>query len=572
MNVSVVECADEFLGLLAGADHLVDTSNPGAIFALPTFYRAYWSVYGKDLDLFALVVRDGDAIAAILPLVAQSAHVTSRRRLSLEILGANVCDFSYFPGCENPDVMDAILRFLAQWRNRWAVVRFPFVRDGSQLLASTRNAVRDYGIYVHARQSDVNCWLDLSAESAGAVTSFNRTMRNQIRRLKRISDLQLIEHRDPEAVVKRLPHLMHMHVLRWLNTENPSKFQSRRSRDWYYRMACLLGRDHIVLFELRWNDRSIAYVFGFALAQRYLLYTQTYDQTLHEYSPGRLLNSLMVQLAVGSDAYRAIDYLRGDEAYKFFVTSNVLPLWETRIYFRSYDRLCRRVTLRLRQQAKSLIMRRSATRVYALRLRKLWHFTLARIRGPRSDEAFDATKRLAVYGRRVEEWKAPPEGAYESRWESVGEEDWPKLSSFFGATNASRVRDVLLRLWHNSWRSMALVVDGNVLGVSMYKVSHGTATSSKDAVLSQDHARYVLVPILSPAWSDGEREAQSLVQLLACLNGLTQQGDTVLMHTERWSMFARDIQEQGIRLSTTEASIEEHLRIDGRAFLALRLW
>ncbi len=224
-----------------------------------------------------------------------------------------------------PDVAEAIAVNLAEARDgAWDVVDLRRLRCGdpaADALATALGAreIRE-GWTLNVEREDVcpvvtlPAGVDLDGYLATLGKKERHEIRRKVRRAEAVGEVRLDDSADPRA---DLEAFIDLHQKRWgaagLFPPTPGGDQSRT---FIRRLFELAGPQGPVLTFLTVGGRRIAAGIHFATADGYLYYNAGVDPDARDLSPGVVMVYAYVQRAI-ADGKRRLDFLRGDEPYKY---------------------------------------------------------------------------------------------------------------------------------------------------------------------------------------------------------------------------------------------------------------
>ncbi len=316
------------------------------------FQRAWWDAYGDNAhDETLIVCSDGptEAPIAIVPLMHRHevepgdalTHTTIRHGRTLELTPVEPTATAVFFGAsyhadyatiladpaDLPVVAEAVADHLADTTGRhpWDVVDLRRLKCGdpaSDALAAAFGA-REMaeGWTLNVEREDV-CPVvtlpehaDMDAYLATLGKKQRHEIRRKVRRAEGVGEVRLRDSADPLA---DLEAFIHLHQKRWtilgLFPDTPG---GEQSRTFARRLFELNGPDGALrLTFLTVGERQVAAGIHFETEDGYLWYNAGIDPDARELSPGVLMVYSYVQRALAAGK-RRIDFLRGDEPYKY---------------------------------------------------------------------------------------------------------------------------------------------------------------------------------------------------------------------------------------------------------------
>ena len=286
---------------------LLSAGDTDTVFQTWEWQRTWWDVFGRGKLLLLVAEHDGQAVACA-PLFCDEGMVF--------FVGSGGSDYLDFVGDVGPsDVLPAMLDAVRGQAPGFVGFRFYHVPDRSHTGRWLKYAAAILGMICY----------DEGELAAPALTLAPDVLRQTIRKQSlvrhenffRRTGLLTVQHfSDGGAIRAQLEEFFDQHVARWADTGYPSLFSDPRQRQFYARIAETAGEAGWLRFtRLEWQDRPIAFHFGFCYHGSYLWYKPSFDIALARNSPGEVL---IRQLLLAADAEGActFDLGLGDEPFK----------------------------------------------------------------------------------------------------------------------------------------------------------------------------------------------------------------------------------------------------------------
>lgn len=334
-------------------------ANPWATpFSAWAFHRAWWDAYGENAHEQTLVAvpvngpSDADPIA-IIPLMHRhevepedlERHTTLRHEHGADLTPVPPTAKAIFFGAsyhadyatvlatpaDQPAVADALVAHLAQATRpggpaqAWDVVDLRRLRcedpAAEALAVAFRRREMAWGWTLNLEREDVCPVATLPA--GGTIDDHLATLgkkerheiRRKVRRAEALGEVVLAESADPVA---DLEAFIDLHQRRW-GTDGlfPATAGGAQSRVLFRRLFELFGPDGpLRLSFLTVGGRRIAASIHFETADSVLYYNAGVDPDARDLSPGVVMVERLVRRALELGK-RRIDFLRGDEGYKY---------------------------------------------------------------------------------------------------------------------------------------------------------------------------------------------------------------------------------------------------------------
>ena len=318
------------------------------------FQRAWWDAYGANAHEETLVLIPADAPAgaepvAIVPLMHRHEvepgdaliHTTMRHGADVELTPVEPTATAVFFGAsyhadyatalaapsDLPAVAEAIAAYLAEPADRrpWDVIDLRRLRCGDPtadaLAAAFGQREMAEGWTLNMEREDV-CpvvTFPLDVDMDGYLATLGKKPRHEIRRKVRraeaTGEIRLVDSLDPLA---DLDAFIDLHQKRWGDDGLfPDTAGGAQSRVFFRRLFELHGADGpLRMTFLSVGDRRIAAGIHYETADGYLYYNAGVDPDARDLSPGVVMVYAYVERALAAGV-RRMDFLRGDESYKY---------------------------------------------------------------------------------------------------------------------------------------------------------------------------------------------------------------------------------------------------------------
>jgi CelD/BcsL family acetyltransferase involved in cellulose biosynthesis len=280
-------------------------------FLRPAWLRVWHSLQAPDTKLLLLAVRDGTALAGVVPLTIRAGD--------LMLAGdPEICD--YMDLVAPPGNHEAVLLAALDHLQNHGWQRFVFwgLRADSATLTALRNLARS-DISMEIEEEAVCPRVMLPSTWDEYLARLSKKDRHELRRKIR----RMIEAGDtareyfvaePDEIAKAMPEFLELH-----RTSRPDKaeFMTAEMERFFTEMAVTLAaEDRIRLYFLEIDERRVAGVFAFNCGDELWLYNSGFDPTFASASVGLVSKAIVLRQAI-EDGKVCYDFLRGAEPYKY---------------------------------------------------------------------------------------------------------------------------------------------------------------------------------------------------------------------------------------------------------------
>lgn len=310
-------------GSLNGAwTALYDDVQPAAgPFVSPEFLSSWWDVLGGELELDLTAVLDDDELIGVLPLQRSADTVT--------FLGDfEVCDYMDLLAATGHEaaVVEALLERLDGLEAKRADLRG--LAEGSSTL-DLLPALAEARGWTVARESEAVCpVVTLPEDWQSYVTGLRRKYRHEVRRKlrnlrsgKAVVDIEVVS--DPETIRERLPEFLRMMTT---SRGDKAEFMTERMATFFHTLVDRMApANQVQMYFLLLDGKRVATVLCFVCHGQLMLYNSGYDPDFRALSVGIASKVFCMREAIDT-GLRAVNFLRGDEEYKFQLGAEPSPV------------------------------------------------------------------------------------------------------------------------------------------------------------------------------------------------------------------------------------------------------
>jgi len=312
----------------------------GSIFSSHDWLQAWWQTFGTDRELALLLVRDAALqLQGIAPLMfVRGRSLVRGRRLMLlgtDNTAADYADFIVADG--QPAAHRAILDWIVAQRRRWTSLELLNLPEHSPTLAlSSLPQDLQRPFLQFAAEAPARVLGDADADRRMLA---KKSLRRHVNGFSREGQLEYRRLTSATEIEAHLGLFFDQHRRRWAGTGNPSLFEDPAQRAFYRALAARLDPGQSLHFVVvLFDQRPIAYHFGFELDGVFTWYKPSFEPDLQQRSPGEVLIRFLLEDAVAR-GLREFDFTIGSEAFKFRFATVVRRVYRLRVYRRTWERI-----------------------------------------------------------------------------------------------------------------------------------------------------------------------------------------------------------------------------------------
>lgn len=343
LTIEKVSCREAFAGLEPIWNALLQRSQSDTITLTHDWLLSWWDVFGEGRELHLLLVRDGNEVIGIAPLLKRRILHLGLPFQRLEFLAtgedtadeicANYLDFILLHGRES-EILQAILDYL-KTENGWDELLLKELLASSPTVPLLENLGTTQKMKCEIKPDGESVYLPLPNDWETLLASFDRRVRSYCRR-----DLERAHQPDCELEVfdssanfaAGFDSLMQLHQKLWISRGEPGVFASEKFTRFHRDLATrLLPQNQVKLFILRYQGKPLAGVYTF-----FYKGTVSYYQSGHApdgpfHSPGTLIRNLAIQQAI-LQGFQEWDFLKAEpDSYKYRWSKQTRALVQVRL-------------------------------------------------------------------------------------------------------------------------------------------------------------------------------------------------------------------------------------------------
>ena len=301
------------------------------IFASPRWNKLWWEEFGGGKDLFLMVMKRGDEVAAVVPLYRK---VENDRKILRFVGGIELTDY-LGPICsleDRDDVAQALVQWLATTDVEWDEFdahNMPVPFGFAEFLVERADAE---GLEFKIDQEETAAVLLLPPDWETYLESLDSKERRELKRKRRRLGREHPDASFRTATAETLDADLRTFVEMHRGAEgHKGHFMKPEIATFFDRIArSFIEVDWLRLDFLEIGGRAVASTFSFQTDTTFYLYNSAYEPDAARLSPGLVLVSQLVQRSI-EEGLSQFDFLRGPERYKYQLGGQALPLHNVRL-------------------------------------------------------------------------------------------------------------------------------------------------------------------------------------------------------------------------------------------------
>jgi CelD/BcsL family acetyltransferase involved in cellulose biosynthesis len=323
--IEEINAIEKFRSLKEPWNALLQKNDDNNVFLTWEWLFTWWQYYCGDKKLRIIIIKKGDRIIGIVPLMEQKYRQGFISVNVLENLCSEECDYSGIILTENKhEALDLLLDYLARvTKDEKLIVRMYHipVNGAFHTLLREQHTKVSKVLYLDEKPSSYCSYIMLPATlDEYFVTLSQKSRRNLRRAIKTLEKDYKIENKkcaDGHDLQDKLNVLFELHRKRW---GAESKFNKPEAREFYTNISQAFHQNGWLDFScLNVAEKPVSLLWGFIYDNVFFGMTNAVDTDYSDYSVGNVHWVKSIEDAIRRGV-RKYDFLKGDEAYKFHWT------------------------------------------------------------------------------------------------------------------------------------------------------------------------------------------------------------------------------------------------------------
>ena len=295
-------------------------------FVLPEWMQTWWQVFGADAKPYIHVVKDGEKVIGIAPLMIKDDT-------GYLIGSTDVCDYLDFiitPGMEDV-FFNILLDYLK--KNHIKGLDLKHVRPDSTVITSLVPLAKSRKYQVENSEEAVSFEMDLPSSFDEYLQTLSTKQRHEVRRkLRRLTEEGKIEYRFIEKGGE-LPAAMDTFFKMFTESrQDKAVFLTEQMKSYFRLLVDTMKEIGILkLGILELDGKPVAEIMCFDYNDCMYLYNSGYDPQYVSLSVGLLSKALAVKDSIEKGKKR-FDFLKGADTYKEHLGGKEVPLYRCQIH------------------------------------------------------------------------------------------------------------------------------------------------------------------------------------------------------------------------------------------------
>ena len=330
LTVDVINDYAAFERLEPAWNETVDRAGLTHPFLRHEWLRTWWQSFGHGRTLNVMVVKSGQKIIALAPLMLEKAQMYRVPVRRVQFLHNDHTPKADVIVTERADeVFDALWAALMNARAKWDVLQLSQLPGDSPTHDQIARLAARGSYSTSLWQSDASPYVELSSDwnayLQGRRSHLRQNLRNRLNRLSKLGDVALEVISDRDAIREARDHALQLEASGWKQDAGTSILSDPQVK-LFYTLLAERAAEHgwLRLLFLTVNGRRIATSYASKYQDRLSFFKTGYDPQFSEYAPFKLLTYFTIRDGF-SAGLREVDFLGDAEPWKLEWTSTIRP-------------------------------------------------------------------------------------------------------------------------------------------------------------------------------------------------------------------------------------------------------
>jgi len=353
IKVEEIEDFNEFESLSESWNKILQKSLDNDIFSTWEWLWCWWKHFGNGRKLRILILKEGNQIIAIAPLMLSNYSFLHLGKISkIEFISSPHGDYNNFILLKNEAkcvkmLIEALLKF-----SDWNMLDLRDIREESASIKALKiiSSPKSENLRLNLKIKTLCPYIRLPSSVEIYKERLSKNMRRNLRkRMKKLSKMYKVKFTNQSefnSVSEAMKIFFELHQKRWKMKGKPGAFASEDFRKFHLELAEIFNeKEWLDLHFLMLNDKPVAAAYSFNYNMKKYGYLTGFDPEFGRFGVGSLLKMHIIEECIRR-GYREYDLTRDFEPYKADWATNTrknyaASLVRNGLFARIYNRFAR---------------------------------------------------------------------------------------------------------------------------------------------------------------------------------------------------------------------------------------
>lgn len=329
ITIRVIENNEDFEELKETWNTLLENCEDKNIFLTWEWMFSWWTYFGENSSLQILLMFKDKIPIAIAPFMISKYNKYFVKYRVLENIGSRHIDYSgIICAGDTREIFKSLFDYLVTFlENGTFIVKISHIPDDSVLLKKIRDMSYEYDNRLVFHETQITACPFLSIPESWEIfwSSLKRKRRHNLKRsitkLHGQFNVKYISIKPTDSSFNKLFNdFVIVYQKRWGQHKISSKFSNTQFIQFYQEICRRFANNNCLDFNIMTLNNCLASVIlGFYFNKKYYYYTITFNPEFEHYSLGQIHILNIIKNSI-ENKLTEIDFLKGEEAYKYFWT------------------------------------------------------------------------------------------------------------------------------------------------------------------------------------------------------------------------------------------------------------
>ncbi|MBS4220172.1 GNAT family N-acetyltransferase [Bacillus sp. FJAT-49711] len=291
-----------------------------------SWLKSWWDYKQEEWKItpYIVEVKKENKTIGIIPLYLSDNEFCGFNFRVLRPIGIDQSDYLVpilSKRYSSTDIVKKAMEKIYADKDNWDYFEWRDIPEGSTFDLALKNELQERSNLMERKKDNICPHLVLNKNTEMVVEKFNGSFLKGLlrydRKLKREGELKFHKVYKETEIEPVMSSFFELHCKRWKDTSTPSKFEDKKEREFAMQAAKGLFKSNLLyLVYLTHNDNILVVFFGMKDGTNIYYYIHAMDPDYKKYKVGHLIMYYLILDSI-EKKYNIVDFLRGDEPYKY---------------------------------------------------------------------------------------------------------------------------------------------------------------------------------------------------------------------------------------------------------------
>lgn len=328
MDTEVIRTYDKYLTLRDVWGELLQRTSHKSISQTFDWFKTWWEGFGKDKELFVIIVKDDKTIRGIAPfMIVKGTYRGLPVRELRFIENEHSPDADFIIASHEKDVAEAIMKVVMLHREKWTIIRLNNIPKESPNVELISSAACRCGLLFGIQAGLQSPYLKIHEPwekyLSGKSRKFRKTFRNKMNRLSRDVAHHVACYETESDWSDVMSAIYTISEKSWKAAVKQDITSTEGNRVFFRNLTKIAaGNKWLTLWLLSINGTPVAYEYHLSYDNNLYALRADFDEAYEEISPGSILDYTIVENAF-KRGYKEYHMCGSPNFYKLNWTSEI---------------------------------------------------------------------------------------------------------------------------------------------------------------------------------------------------------------------------------------------------------